>query len=313
MTNVELCERVPGSDPQWILEKLGIETRRIAAADEQASDLAARAAEKAIEAAGLEPNDLDGIICAVGTGDVITPATASYIQQKLNITNRGFAFDLRMACAGTISGISMARGLIESGQSQHILVVGTQVISRTSLDWDDRTTAPIFGDGAGAVVVSKSEDENRRIIESRLRTDGSQADIVGQFGGGTKDPLTPELVADKRHKLRMDGRAVWACATQEMPAIVQEVLSAQKVTVSDLDFVISHQANKRLLFAVMDKLNIPTSKTYTNVEKYGNTVAASAMIALDESVRSGLIKKGDLIVLLAIGAGMSWGAHLLRW
>jgi 3-oxoacyl-[acyl-carrier-protein] synthase-3 len=313
MDNVELCERVPDSDPAWIRRKLGIETRRIAAEDEQASDLAAHAGKKAIEAAGLLPDDLDGVICAVGTGDVITPATASYIQQKLNIRNRGFAFDLGMACAGTISGIAMARGLIESGQCRHVLVVGTQVISRTSLDWDDRNTAPIFGDGAGAVVVSQSKDENSRIIESRLRTDGSLAHIVGQYGGGTKDPLTPELVADKRHKLTMDGRAVWECAIKEMPAIVREVLAAQNMSPADLDFIVSHQANKRLLFAVMDELKIPTTKTHTNVEKYANTVAASVMIALDEAVRNKRIKKGDFVVLLAIGAGMSWGAHLLRW
>jgi 3-oxoacyl-[acyl-carrier-protein] synthase III len=313
MTNAELCRRVPNCSAEWIEDKLGIQTRHIAQDHEQASDLGVEAATAAIRTAELQAGDIDGIICAIGTGDVITPATASYIQHKLGITNKGFAFDLHMACAGTISGISMARGLIESGQYQHILVVGTQVISRTSLDWDDRTTAPIFGDGAGAVIVSASPDGNRRIIDSRLRTDGSLAEIVGQFGGGTRDPLTPELVAEKRHKLRMDGRAVWDCATREMPAVVRELLEAQKMTVSDVDFVISHQANKRLLYAVLEGLNIPPEKTYTNVEQYGNTVAASAMIALDESVKKGLIKRGDLIVLLAIGAGMSWGAHLMRW
>ena len=313
MTNAELCERVPNCSADWIEEKLGISARRIAADEEQASDLGVAAARKAIASAGIQADEVDGIICAIGTGDVITPATASYIQEKLSIQNKCFAFDLHMACAGTVSGITMARGLIESGMYQHILVLGTQVISRTSLDWDDRTTAPIFGDGAGAVIVSRSTDKNRRIIDSRLHTNGSLAEIVGQYGGGTRDPLTPELVAEKRHKLRMDGRAVWNCAVAEMPAVVRDLLESQNVTVEDVDFVVSHQANKRLLFAVLDELNIPTHKTYTNVEQYGNTVAASAMVALDEAVEKQLVKSGDLIVLLAIGAGMSWGAHLIRW
>jgi len=313
MTNEELCERVPNADPNWIREKLGIETRRIAAPDEQASDLGAKAGAVAIESAGLTGDDIDGIICAVGTGDVITPATAGFIQQKLGMENKCWALDVKMACAGTISGISMARGLIESGQATHVLVVGTQVITRTSLDWDDRRTAPIFGDGAGAVVVSPSPDPQRGLLESRLHTDGALTGIVGQYGGGTADPLTAELVAERRHKLTMDGRAVWDCAVREMPAVVREVLEAQGVGVEDVDFVVSHQANKRLLFAVLEELGVPTTKTYTNVERYGNTVAASAMVALDESARKALIKEGDLVVLLAIGAGMSWGAHLMRW
>jgi len=313
MTNAELCKRVPNCSAEWIEEKLGISARRIAADEEQASDLGVAAAKNAIASAGIQPDEIDGIICAIGTGDVITPATASYIQEKLSIQNKCFAFDIHMACAGTISGITMARGLIESGMYQHILVLGTQVISRTSLDWDDRTTAPIFGDGAGAVIVSRSTDENHRIIDSRLHTNGRLAEIVGQYGGGTRDPLTPELVAEKRHKLRMDGRAVWSCAVAEMPAVVRDLLKSQALTVDDVDFVVSHQANKRLLFAILDELKIPTQKTYTNVERYGNTVAASAMVALDEAVDEELIKSGDLILLLAIGAGMSWGAHLIRW
>ncbi len=313
MDNVELCSIVPDSAPEWISRKLGIEARRIAAPDEQASDLGANAARAALEMAGLEPDALDGILCAVGTGDVITPATAGYIQQKLGCTNKCFAMDLKFACAGTISGIAMARGLIESGQAEHVLVVGTQVITRTSLDWTDRRTAPIFGDGAGAVVVSRSPDGRRGLLASKLRTDGSLAHIVGQYGGGTIDPLTAELVAERRHKLVMDGREVWDCAVREMPAVVREVLALGNATVSDVDFVVSHQANKRLLMAVLEELGVPPERTYTNVERYGNTVAASAMIALDETVRQGLVRPGQLIVLLAIGAGMAWGAHLVRW
>lgn len=313
MSNEELCAIVPDSEPAWIREKLGIDARRIAADDEQASDLGAHACRRAMEMAEVEPDGIDGIICAVGTGDVLTPATAGVIQQKLGIANKCFGVDVKMACAGTIGGISMARGLIESRQARHILVVGTQVISRTSLDWTDRRTAPIFGDGAGAVVVSGTDRPAQGVLQSRLHTDGSLFHIVGQYGGGTSDPLTPELVAARRHMLTMDGRAVWDCAMREMPAVVREVLEAEGVSVSAVDFVVSHQANKRLLHSVLEELGVPTDKTYTNVERYGNTVAASAMVALDESWRQGLFSRGDLIVLLAIGAGMAWGAHLIRW
>ncbi|MBI4820357.1 MAG: ketoacyl-ACP synthase III [Deltaproteobacteria bacterium] len=313
MTNAEVCLTAQGTSDVWIRERLGIETRHIAADDEQTSDLGAKAALRALESAELSPNDLDGIICAIGTGDVITPATASYVQQKLGITNKGFAFDVKLACAGTIGGLMMARGLIESQLARHVLVVGTHIISRVSLDWTDRSTAPIFGDGAGAVILSRSDDPDAGIIQSRLHTDGSLTEIVGMYGGGTREPLTPELVARGGHFLRMDGRAVWDCAVREVPAVIREVLAAANLSVDELDFMISHQANKRLLATILDQVGIPLEKTFTNVEKYGNTVAASALIALDEAVRLGKIHRGDLVLLTAIGAGMSFGAHLVRW
>lgn len=313
MTNEEVCRTATGTSDAWIRERLGIETRRIAAPNEQTSDLGAHAAARALEAAGVLPNELDGIICAVGTGDVQTPATACYIQQKLGITTKCFAFDVKLACAGAIGGLMMARGLIEAGLARHILVVGAHIISRVSLDWTDRNTAPIFGDGAGAVIVSRSDDPSAGILESRLHSDGSLTEIVGMYGGGTREPLTPELVARGGHFLRMDGRAVWECAVREVPAVIREVLEAACLPVDAIDFMISHQANKRLLATILDQVGIPLEKTFTNVEKYGNTVAASALIALDEAVRFGKIKRGDLVLLSAIGAGMSYGAHLIRW
>lgn len=314
MTNAEVCAHAPGCDADWIVEKLGIHERRIAAPDEQTSDMAVEAAKKAIEMAGIDPEQLDGIICSVGTGDVPVPATGCYIQEKLGIAHRkGFAFDIKMACAGAVGGTMLARGLIESGISQHVLVVGTQIISRTTLDWTDRSIAPIFGDGAGAVVMSPSPNGEHGILESRLRTDGSLTGIVGQYVGGTQTWYSPEALANNEVKLVMDGRKVWDCAVTELPEVIESVITAGGYTVDDVDFVVAHQANKRLLTHVLERTKIPLTKTYTNIERYGNTVAASAFIALDESVRQGHVSRGDLIVLVAIGAGMIWGAHLIRW
>ncbi|MEW5855689.1 MAG: ketoacyl-ACP synthase III [Myxococcota bacterium] len=312
MTNAEVCERAPTTDA-WIRERLGIETRRIAAPDEQASDMGQRAAEQALAAAGIGPDDVDAIICALGSGDVQVPATAAYIQQKLGIRTRCLAFDIRMACAGGLGGIHLARGLIGSGLARHILVVGTQLGSRTSVDWTDRLIAPIFGDGAGALVVSATDDPSRGIISGRLHTDGNLTEIVGQYAGGTREPITPEAMAAGRHFIKMDGKAVWECASRELPAVVREVLQEARLSVGDVEFVVSHQANRRLLLHILGLLGIPPERTYTNVERYGNTVAASALIALDEAVRGGHVRPGMNVVLMAIGAGMTWGAMAVRW
>ncbi len=311
MTNREVCARTPVTE-DWIVEKLGILERRVAAPDEQTSDMAVSAAKSALEMAGLGPNDLDGILCAIGTGDVIAPATAGYVQHKLGATNRCFAVDLKLACAGTVGAISMARGLVESGMAKHVLVAGTYILSRTSINWDDKFTAPIFGDGAGAVIVSRSEDESG-ILESRLHTDGALTEIVGRYIGGTREPMTAAALDDGSYYLKMDGKAVWACATQVIPEVVREVLDARKLGVEDVDFVVSHQANKRMLQHILDELGVPPEKTFFNVERYGNTSASSVLIVLDEVVRAGKIKRGDLVVMTAIGAGMTWGAHLIRW
>jgi 3-oxoacyl-[acyl-carrier-protein] synthase-3 len=313
VTNEEICERAAGTSDEWIRAKLGIVTRRVAAPEEQTSDLALHAARRALEAAGLEADQLDGIILAVGTGDVITPATAGYLQAKLGITSKCFAFDIKVACAGTIAGLMMARGLIESGICQRVMVAGSHIITRTSLNWEDRGTAPIFGDGAGAVILAVSPDGERGILASKLGTDGTLTGIVGQYVGGTVEPITPRHIEEKKHYLSMDGRAVWNCAERELPQVIRDVLAMAGKTPADVDFVVSHQANKRLLEHILQLTGIPVTKTYTNVEKYGNTVAASALIALDEVTRAQLIAPGSLVVMSAIGAGMTWGAHLIRW
>lgn len=311
LTNEDLAARVPGCDPDWVWEKLGIRARRIAAPDEQASDLGVKAARAALDNAGLGPEDLDGIVCVIGTGDVPLPATACYIQAKLGAT-RAFAFDLKSACAGAIAGTMTARGMVEAQMARHILVVGPQIFSRTTLNWQDRGTAPIFGDGAGAAIVSASETESA-FVHSKLQSDGDLTHIVGQYIGGTERWYRPEDIAENRVVLEMDGRAVWDCAVTRLPEIVRALLSEARVTASEVDFVVSHQANRRLLFEIMDRLELPRSKTFTNVERYANTACASALIALDEAHRADCFRRGQTVVFMAIGAGMTWGAHLLRW
>jgi 3-oxoacyl-[acyl-carrier-protein] synthase-3 len=313
MTNAQVCERAPTTDA-WIRERLGIETRRIAAPDEQASDMGAAAARKACEAARITPAQVDAIICALGSGDVMVPATAAYVQHKLGITHQCPAFDVRMACAGGLGGMHLARGLLAGGLANHVLVVGTQLGSRTSVDWTDRTTAPIFGDGAGAVVVGhQTAGGGRHILASRLHSDGGLTGIVGQFGGGTITPLSPEMLARGEHFIHMDGKAVWTVAERELPKVAREVVADTGWDISDVDFVVSHQANRRLLLHVLGLLGIEQARTFTNIERYGNTVSASALIALDEAARLGHLKPGMKVLLLAIGAGMTWGGMTVEW
>jgi 3-oxoacyl-[acyl-carrier-protein] synthase-3 len=317
MTNEEVCARAPGCSAAFIEARLGIHQRRIAAPDEQTSDLAVKAATHALEMARLPADALDGIICSVGTGDVPVPATACFIQEKLGLAGerakKPFAFDVKMACAGAVGGTMLARGLVESGMAEHVLVVGTQIISRTTLDWSDRATAPIFGDGAGAMIVGRSPDGARGFLGSRLCSDGELTGIVGQSVGGTREYYTPEALRDGRAKLHMDGRAVWDCAVRELPRVVRAVVEGAGFSLADVDYVVPHQANRRLVERVLDDLGIEHDRAWFNVEKYGNTVAASAFVALDEANRAGRLEPGKLGVLMAIGAGMTWGAHLIRW
>lgn len=313
MTNAEVVARGAPTTEEWIKTKLGVETRHQAAPDEQTSDLAAKAATRALEMAQLGPADLDGIICSVGIGDVPNPATASYIQAKLGVPTRAFAFDLKLACAGSIAGVMVARGMIESGMAKNLLVTGTQLFSRTTQDWSDKTTAGLFGDGAGAVIVSASPDPERGILASRLHNDGSKSELIGQYVGGTRQWYTPELVRDGRIVVEMKGREVWDVAVETLPAVMHEVVEAGGYRLADVDFVVSHQANERLLRKILEVAGFPAERSVANIARYGNTGAASALLALDEAVRRGHVAPGKLILFMAIGAGIGWGAHLIRW
>lgn len=313
LTNADVIARGVPATEEWIETKLGIRTRHIAAEDQQTSDLAVHAIRAALDDAGLQARDLDGLICSVGIGDVPLPATACYIQEKLGIKHGAFAFDVKMACAGSVGGMMIARGMIESGLAKRICITGTQVMSRTILDWKDRNVGPLFGDGAGAVILGPSPDRARGIVESRFHADGSHTGIIGQYIGGSREWLTPEAVRDGKIRLEMDGRAIWDVAVDLLPKVIHEVVDGAGLRVDDINFVVSHQANKRLLCHVMERAGVPLHKTHVNIERYGNTGPASSLIALDEVAKKGLVKAGDLVLFMAIGAGMMWGAHLIRW
>lgn len=309
MTNAEVCAKAPTTE-EWIETRLGIRQRRIAAPDEQASDMGTHAARSAVASAGIALDQVDVILCALGIADVPAPATAAYIQHKLGMTHHPLAMDVRAACAGGLGGIHLARGMVESGLARHVLVVGSQLGSRTAVDWTHRVTAPLFGDGAGAVVVGGTTQEDKGILAGRMYTDGSQTEIVGHYGGGTREPNPADPL---RRFIQMDGKAVWDAAVVALPATVREALADAGMSTADVDFVVGHQANRRLLLHILSLLEVPPERTFTNVEVYGNTAAASALIALDEAVRGGHLRPGMRTVLMAIGAGLTWGALVMKW
>lgn len=311
VTNADIAARVDTTD-EWIQKHLGIRERRFAADDEQTSDLAAAAASRALASACVDPDDVEAILVALGNGDVASPATACYVQEKLG-AHSAVAFDLRAACAGFSVALDLAKDMIESGSRRHVLVIGADVASRTKIDWRDRTTPAIFADGAGAALVGPSPSAERGILAGALRSDGRGKDVVVMPGGGSIAPYTAESLARGEQFIRMDGKGVWEWATRELPAVIRAVLAQAGFAVGDVDLLVTHQASLRLLQAVMAELGLPEHKVHTTIERYGNTLSASLPITLDEAVELGRVKPGSVVVLAAIGAGMTWGAHVLRW
>jgi 3-oxoacyl-[acyl-carrier-protein] synthase III len=316
VTNEELSQRLPTSD-QWIRERTGIRERRLLGEGEVTSDLCARAGRAALEAAGLEASQLDLIIVATVTPDMMMPSCATITQHKLGA--RCPAFDLGAACAGFTYGLSVADGLVRSGQFGRVLLIGAEALSRF-IDWDDRGTAILFGDGAGAVVLVGAEDPRaavdpaaRGILATYLAADGSQVGSLNILGGGTQHPPSAQSVADKRHVLRMDGRAVFGVAVRAMSDACERVLAAAAFPAESVDFVLPHQANLRIIDAIVRRLSLAPERVLVNLDRYGNTSSASIPIALDEAVRDGRIRTGSTILSCGMGAGLTWGAALIRW
>jgi len=307
ITNADLAELVDTSD-QWIRDRTGIVERRVLEQGRVTSDLAAEAGQRACEAAGISPSKLECIICATISPDMPLPAVAVTIQQKLGAACP--AFDIAAACAGFIYGLSIGDAFIKAGQFKHLLVIGVEVLSRV-LDWTDRDTCVLFGDGAGAVVLEASTYQ-RGILSTHLFADGAQADLLNIPAGGTAQPASHETVADRRHFVKMNGKAIFTHAVKRMAQASQLALSANGLCAADIDRVVAHQANVRILEAVAQRCGIPFEKFYLNIGKYGNTSAASIPIALDEALRERSIKPGELVLLAALGAGLSWGSAVLR-
>jgi len=297
VTNQEIVESGVDTSDEWIWEKIGVKTRRWISDGEQTSDLAAKAGEMALENAGIGADELDAVIVTTILGDRITPATACIVQEKIG-AKKAAAFDINNACAGFIYGIEVASKLIEGKSFEKILLIGADTPSRL-LQKDRRTTYVIFGDGAGAVVLEKSE-KGRGVIGSYLKSDGSGADMIFV---PTEFPFYIE----------MDGKAVKEFAEKAMPDAVNGALKNAGLSLKELDFIVPHQANYNIIKASMDSLGLGMDKTFTNIDKYGNTVGASIPIALHDAVKEGKVKEGSLVALVGFGDGLTWGANIIRW
>lgn len=306
VSNKKLEETVDTSD-EWIIERTGIQQRHIAAEGEFTSDLAYEASIKALDAAGLKGEDLDLIILATATPDQTFPATATKLQAKLGMF-KGAAFDIQAVCSGFVFALATADNFIKAGQAKNILVVGAETFSRI-LDWEDRTTCVLFGDGAGAVVLSSEEgdgtNKDQGILSTHLHSDGRHNQLLYVDGGVSSTQSTGFL--------RMKGPEVFRHAVVNLAAVVKEALEASGLTSDDIDWLVPHQANKRILDGTARKLKVDPKKVVVTVEKHANTSAASIPLALDAAVRDGRITKGQIVILEAMGGGFTWGSALIRW
>ena len=308
VTNADL-ERMVATSDEWIRERTGIRKRRIAATGEACSDLAVQAGKRALTAAGLAATDLDMILVATCTGDYPLPATACLVQHQLGAT-KAAACDLSAACCGFVYALSVADAYVKSGM-RHVLVIGSEVMSAIT-DWTDRNTCVLFGDGAGAVVVSASDGE-QGILSTHLRSDGTLCELIMVPGGGSRTPPSEKVIAERLQYIKMKGNETFKVAVRTLEEIARTTLSANGLRVEDLDLYVPHQANVRILKAVMERLGLPREKVLLNLDRYGNTSAASIPIALDEAVREGRIKDGSLVMLGAFGAGLTWASAVIRW
>jgi 3-oxoacyl-[acyl-carrier-protein] synthase-3 len=310
LTNADL-ERMVATNDEWIVSRTGIRERHIAAPHEATSDLAAQAGRRALELAGVAPEEVDMIIVGTVTGDTPTPACATFVQEKLGARN-AFCFDVGAACAGSLYGLTIADQFIRNGTVKRALVIGAETLSRY-VDWTNRETCVLFGDAAGAILLGATEEEGHGLLAATLRTDGALTGILGIYGGGSRRPVSAEVVAENAATISMRGREVYRVATRVLPEVVSETLAKAGLTAADVDHVIAHQANLRIIEAALDNLGVPREKCWVNIEHYGNTSSASMPITLDEANRAGKLKKGDVIAMMAIGAGMTWGGAVLRW
>jgi 3-oxoacyl-[acyl-carrier-protein] synthase-3 len=309
LTNAELEQKVDTTD-EWIVSRTGIQERRIAADNEYTSDLATQAARRALADAGITAEQVDLIIVATITPDMFFPSTACLVQAKIG-AHRAAAFDLEAACSGFIYGLEIAQQFIMSRTYDTVLVIGAEKLS-TIIDWKDRNTCVLFGDGAGAVVL-QNRPHSHGLLTAVMGADGHKANLLSMPGGGSRCPASAQSLAARIHFLRMDGRETYKNAVTAMQTAATEALRRCELEVSQLKCIIPHQANQRIIDAVADRLGAKPEQMFANVRKYGNTSAASVGIALDEAVRTGRVLRGDLILLVVFGAGLTWGAAVIEW
>ncbi|MDF1501997.1 beta-ketoacyl-ACP synthase III [Roseisolibacter sp. H3M3-2] len=319
LTNHDFASRGIETTHDWIVERTGIHERRLAGEGESTCSMAADAARRAMEKAGVQAGDLDVIVLSTATPDRLLPATAVDLQAALG-AQRAAAFDISAACSGWLYGITVAEGLIASGAAQTILVVGAEKMSAI-VDWSDRATCVLFGDGAGAVVL-KARDHTRRtddpkhakgILSTFMRSDGQLAELLWRPAGGATVPFTEAVLTDRSHFVKMAGREVFKHAVRSMSEAADRALDGARLTGADIDVMIPHQANVRIIEATAKHANIPMDKVYVNVDRFGNTSSASIGIALDEAVERGRVKEGSTVLLVAFGAGFTWASMVVRF
>ncbi len=309
LTNNDLSEFLDTSD-EWIFERSGIRRRHIAADGEAASDMALHASRNALEMAGIDASQIDLVVVTTVNPDMAFPSTACLLQAKLGIRNNIPCFDLSAACSGFVYGVEVATRMMQSGMYKNALVVSSEKMS-SIVDWQDRSTCVLFGDGAGAVVLCASDAENIGIVGTVLGADGSDTAMLCMPAGGSLLPTSAETVEKRLHFVRMDGREVFKHAVKIMQEKALEVLDRCGVSSEQVSLLIPHQANTRIIQSVAKRLNIPSEKVYVNIENYANTSSASIPIALDEAMRGGRIKRGDYVLFVSFGAGLTWGATLV--
>ena len=308
MTNDDLAKIVETNDA-WIQQRTGIKSRHIAAENQTTSDMATQSAQRCLEKAGLTGSDIDAVFLATTTPDQTFPATATIVQDNIGMSNKGFAFDIQAVCSGFIYSLATADNFIKAGQINRALVIGAERFS-SLLDWSDRSTCVLFGDGAGAVILeaddtAKGTKEDRGILSTHLHSDGSYRKLLCTDGGAS----TTQTVGH----VKMNGKEVFRAAVTRMAEAIMEALAANGLQPSDIQWIAPHQANKRIIDSIAEKLSLPPERVIMTVEKHGNTSAASIPLAINVAVEDGRIRKGDLVLMNAMGGGFTWGSALIRW
>ena len=313
LTNDDLSKIVETSD-EWITTRTGIKERHIAAEDQATSDLASEAARRAMTSAGVTPEEIDLIVVATVTPDMFFPSTACIVQRKIAASN-AVCFDISAACSGFLYALQVARHFLNAGSRTTALVIGAEKLS-SLVNWEDRNTCVLFGDGAGAVVIRAVDTDTEapgRVLSTVMGSDGNLTDLLKVPGGGSALPITPENAASRPNTIHMEGRETFKHAVTRMCQASEQALEMAGLTKADIDLVIPHQANARIISVIADRLGVPPEKTFINLDKYGNTSAATIPIALDEANSQGRLKKGDIVLLVAFGGGFTWASSVVRW
>jgi 3-oxoacyl-[acyl-carrier-protein] synthase-3 len=308
LTNDQLSQMVDTND-QWIVQRTGIRERRIAAENESTATLATAAARKALEAAGMEAKDLDLIVCATITPEMVFPSTACFVAAALGL-NSTPAFDMSAACSGFIYALVTASNFIKVGQYRHVLVIGCETLSRV-VDYTDRGSCILFGDGAGAVILRRDNDPRRGLIYSSLHADGNGAEVM-KCMPGSRHPISQALIAERKQFMQIRGREVYKFAVNKFEELIRQAMCACELKPEDVKLIVPHQVNQRIIDSALEKLNMGPEKAFVNIDKYGNTSAASVPIALDEAWRAGLLIPGDAVIFVAFGGGLTWANAVVR-